>query len=164
MRAILSVAILFVSSMAALADTGPVIAIPGRPGYPVMINGRDASYAVVESDWGLAKSFHVQPTVYGGWGHYEAPAVGHYYPSAGRMPGYGRYEIEPPPDAPKPKPAAAYHQSWSAESGPPAPPQQNNIGVSLYPSVPYPSPYPPPVIPAQPFGGPQGGAGVQRFR
>ncbi|HEY0220324.1 MAG TPA: hypothetical protein VGC26_11265 [Afipia sp.] len=157
MRAVLSLtflvgALLIGTSMTALADTGPVIVIPGRPGVPVFINGREVSYSVVEGDWGRAKSFNVQPTVYGGWHNYEAPQVGHYYPSAGRMPGYGRYEVEPPADRVLPKPAAAVHESWSAQSAPPAPPQQNNIGVSLYPSANYPAPYPPPVIPAQPFG------------
>ena len=39
----------------ARADSGPVIVIPSRPGVPVVINGRDASYAVVEGDWGLAR-------------------------------------------------------------------------------------------------------------
>lgn len=143
-----------------MADTGPVIVIPGRPGVPVFINGREVSYSVVEGDWGRAKSFSVQPTVYGGWHTYEPPTVGHYYPSAGRMPGYGRYEIEPPADRVLPKPAAAFHESWSVESAPPAPPQQNNIGVSVYPQAGYPAPFPPRVIPAQPFA-PQNG---QRLR
>ena len=41
------------------ADSGPVIVIPSRPGIPVVINGRDASYAVVEGDWGP----HQGPTI-----------------------------------------------------------------------------------------------------
>ncbi len=169
MRAILSLAcltgvMLTGASVTATADTGPVIVIPGRPGVPVFINGREVSYAVVEGDWGRAKSFNVQPSVYGGWDHYEAPRVGHYYPSAGRMPGYGRYEIEPPANRELPQPAEAYHQSWSAQSAPPAPPQENNIGVSVYPSAPYPAPYPPPVIPAQPYAAPRGQQNVPNFR
>ena len=134
MRAALALAILIGSTAAALAsDTGPVIVIPGRPGVPIIINGIDASYAVVEGDWGLAKGVHVQPTVYGGRAINLTPNVGHYYPSAGHMPGYGRLEIEPPANRRLPQPAASWHQSWSAQSTPQAEP----------PAVPF---YPPPVI------------------
>ena len=134
MRARLALAILIGSTAAALAsDTGPVIVIPGRPGVPIIINGIDASYAVVEGDWGLAKSVHVQPTVYGGRAINLTPNVGHYYPSAGQLPGYGRLEIEPPANRKLPQPAESYHQSWSAQSTPQAEP----------PAVPF---YPPPVI------------------
>ena len=50
----------------ARADGGPVIVIPSRPGVPVIINGRDASYAVVEGDWGLSRPGAVPVTVIGG--------------------------------------------------------------------------------------------------
>ena len=114
MRAAIILAVLIETAGAAWAQsTGPVIAIPGRPGVPVIINGVDASYAVVEGDWGLGKGIHVQPTVYGGHPIDPGPPVGHYYPSAGHLPGYGRLEIE---GADKPKPAPAFHQSWSAGS------------------------------------------------
>ena len=114
MRAVVTLAILVVTAGAACAgSTGPVIVIPGRPGVPVIINGVDASYSVVEGDWGLGKSVHVQPTVYGGRPVEPMPPVGHYYPSAGHLPGYGRLEIE---SADKPKPAESFHQSWSAGS------------------------------------------------
>ncbi len=91
--------------------------IPGRPGVPIIINGVDASYSVVEGDWGLGKGIHVQPTVYGGHFVDPEPNVGHYYPSSGHLPGYGRLEIEPPSNG-KPRPAESFHQSWSAESSP----------------------------------------------
>jgi hypothetical protein len=133
MRIAISLAILIGSTVLAFADSGGVIAIPGRPGFPVLINGRDATYAMVEGDWGLSRGVHVQPTVYGGWDHYEAPPVGHYYPSLGHRPGYGRLEIQPPANRKLPQPAESYHQSWSARSAPPAPQQ----------AVPD---YPPPVI------------------
>jgi hypothetical protein len=114
MRAAIILAVLIGTAGAAWAQsTGPVIAIPGRPGVPVIINGVDASYAVVEGDWGLGKGVHVQPTVYGGHSVEPMPPVGHYYPSAGHLPGYGRMEIE---SADKPKPAETFHQSWSAGS------------------------------------------------
>jgi hypothetical protein len=118
MRAGLALAILIGTTAAALADSAPVIVIPGRPGVPIIINGVDASYAVVEGDWGLSKNVHVQPTVYGGRYVDSPPNVGHYYPSAGHLPGYGRLEIEPPANRRLPRPAESFHQSWSAQSIP----------------------------------------------
>jgi hypothetical protein len=137
MRAGIALAILIGTTSTALAGDGFDIVIPGRAGVPVIINGIDASYAVVEGDWGLAKGVQVQPTVYGGRYVDPVPNVGHYYPSAGHVPGYGRLEIEPPANRRLPQPAESYHQSWSAQSTP-------------QPEVPL---YPPPVIVA-----PQNGA------
>ena len=112
-------AILTGAALPASAADGFDIVIPGRPGVPIIINGVDASYAVVEGDWGLAKGVHVQPTVYGGRAVDPEPNVGHYYPSLGRKPGYGRLEIEPPANRILPPPAESFHQSWSAASTPP---------------------------------------------
>ena len=145
MRGGLVLAILIGTTAAALADSSPVLVIPGRPGVPIIINGVDASYAVVEGDWGLAKNEHFTPTVYGGRPVEPAPNVGHYYPSAGHLPGYGRLEIEPPANRRLPEPAEIYHQSWSAQSTP----------QPVQPEVPF---YPPPVIFA-----PQGGDMQQEF-
>jgi hypothetical protein len=139
MRARLALAILIGTTAVALADSGPVIVIPGRAGVPIIINGVDASYAVVEGDWGLGKGVHVQPTVYGGRYVDPMPNVAHYYPSAGHMPGYGRLEIEPPANRKLPQAAESYYRSWSAQSTPQAEP----------PAVPF---YPPPVIVAPQTG------------
>ncbi len=139
MRARLALAFLIATALPALAGGGFDIVIPGRPGVPIIINGIDASYAVVEGEWGLGKGEQVQPTIYGGRRVDLAPKVGHYYPSAGHLPGYGRLEIEPPANRKLPRPAESYHQSWSAQSAP----------LPAQPEVPY---YPPPVIFA-----PQGG-------
>jgi hypothetical protein len=144
MRARLALAILLGTTLPALAGGGFDIVIPGRPGVPIIINGVDASYTVVEGAWGLSKSEQVQVTVYGGRYIDPEPRVGRYFPSAGRVPGYGRLEIEPPPNRILPKPAASYHQSWSAQSTP-QPPE-----VPLYP---------PPVIVAPEFD-----VGPQHFR
>ncbi len=139
MRAGLALAVLIATTWTAAADTGPVIVLPGRPGVPIIINGIDVSYAVVEGDWGLGKGVHVQPTVYGG--RPVAPLnVGHYYPSAGNTPGYGRLEIQPPANRVLPQPAESYHESWSAQSTPQEP----------QPEVPF---YPPPVVFAPQYGG-----------
>jgi len=129
-----ALAFLIAVTSQALAGEGFDLVIPGRPGVPVIINGIDVSYAVIEGDFGLGKGVHNQLTIYGG--HYvdTAPNVGHYYPSSGQLPGYGRLEIEPPPNRKLPPPAESYFQSWSAQSAQqPAQP----------PVVP---PYPPPVI------------------
>jgi hypothetical protein len=150
MRAALALAILIGTTSAALADSGPVIVIPGRPGVPIIINGVDASYAVVEGDWGLGKGLHVRPTVYGGRYVDPEPYVGHYYPSAGHAPNSGRLEIQPPANRRLPQPAESYHESWSSQSTPPP------VQPMVQPEVPF---YPPPVI-----GAPQNGdAGTPQY-
>ena len=133
MRAGLALVLLIGTTAAALADSSPVLVIPGRPGVPIIINGVDASYAVVEGDWGLSRGVHVTPTVYGGRYVDPLPNVGHYYPSSGHLPGIGRLEIEPPANRVLPQPGPSYHQSWSAQSTPQA----------VQPAVPF---YPPPII------------------
>jgi hypothetical protein len=149
MRLRLAVAMMLAMTSAALAQ-GFERVIPGRPGVPVLVNGVDISYAVVEGAFGLGKGVNNQPTVFGGRVIDPETNVGHYYPSMGSNPGYGRLEIEPPANRKLPKPAEPYHESWSAQSNPqPAQPAQ--------PEVPL---YPPPVIVA-PRGG---GSGMQRFR
>src|SRR5262245_11087443 len=149
MRVTMTLAILLGLTASALADSGPLLVIPGRPGVPVIINGRDVSYGVLEHEWGLAHHFKPATIVYGGWDEYVQPEVGHYYPSAGRTPGYGRLEIEPPANRRLPQPAESYHQSWSAQS--PQPAQQN---------IPY---DPPPVIVAPEIRGGRRN-GFQQFR
>ena len=139
MRAGIALAILIGTTLPAFAGGGFDIVIPGRPGVPIIINGVDASYAVVEGDWGLGKGVHVQPTVYGGRYIDPAPNVGHYYPSAGHQPGYGRLEIEPPTNRALPRPAESYYQSWSSQSTP----------QPVQPEVPF---NPPPVIIAPQIG------------
>lgn len=95
------------------AQMGPVIVVPGRPGVPVMIDGVDATGAIVYGDWGLARPGHgriiIEGPVYvpGPW------HVGGYYPSAGHAPRYGRLEIEP---RPRPRAPTDYHRSWSTQS------------------------------------------------
>ncbi|MDB5573588.1 MAG: hypothetical protein JWR79_745 [Tardiphaga sp.] len=111
---------LVATTLTAAAEGTTAIVIPGRAGVPIIINGIDASYAVIESDWGLARGVHIQPTIYGGRPAYPAPPVGHYFPSLGSLPGYGRLEIEPPANRKKPEAAESYHRSYSAQSAPPA--------------------------------------------
>jgi hypothetical protein len=128
MRVCVTLAILMATTSAAFAGGGFDIVIPGRAGVPVIINGIDASYAVIEGEWGLGRNEQVQPTVYGGRIVDPVPNVGHYYPSSGHLPGYGRLEIEPPPGRRLPQPAESYHQSWSAQSAPL--PAQSDVPVN----------------------------------
>jgi hypothetical protein len=103
----------------ARADTGPVIVIPSRPGIPVVINGLDASYAIVEGDWGLARPGHGQVTVYGGRSLRPSTVYrdrNSYHPRYGRPPPRGRHEIEPPEDRRLPEPAESFSRSWSTSS------------------------------------------------
>jgi hypothetical protein len=135
MRAFTALAIVTGLLSPAFAGEGFEIVIPGRAGVPVVINGIDISYAVIEGDFGLGKGVHNQPTVFGGRLIDPEPNVGHYYPSQGLRPGYGRLEIEPPANRKLPQPAESYHQSWGAQSAP--------LPPTIAPEVPM---YPPPVI------------------
>jgi hypothetical protein len=98
-------------------DEGPVIVIPSRPGIPVVINGLDASYAVVEGDW--ARPGFVAVTVIGG-----SPLLPNsvysrrnsYHPRYGHAPPRGRREIEPAADRALPDPAESFSRSWSTSS------------------------------------------------
>ncbi len=133
MRVLVTLGFLIGMTSTAFAGGGFDIVVPYRAGVPVIINGIDASYAVIEGEWGLGKNEQVQPTIYGGRTIDPDPHVGHYYPSAGRMPGYGRLEIEPPSNRRLPQPAESYHQSWSAQSMPL--PAQSNVPVDPPPII-----------------------------
>ena len=101
-------------SAAARADHEPVIVIPMRPGVPIMINGRDASYAVVEGDWGLARPGHGRVIIEGPVWYANRADAGPYFPSAGHAPRYGRLEVEPPRRYPRAP--TDYTRSWAAGS------------------------------------------------
>lgn len=101
----------------AVAQYEPVIVVPGKPGVPVMLNGVDASWAVVEGDWGLARPHAAPSAIYG---PLLVPMPSYrdtYFPATGRAPGYGRYEIDPAANRP-PVPAQTYHRSWTSASDP----------------------------------------------
>jgi len=103
----------------AQAGEAPAIVIPGKPGVPVIINGFDASYTVVEGDWGLDRPGYIHPTIISGPLVIPAPHYyGAYFPAYGRRPGYGRLEVEPPPNRRLPRPAQSYYRAWGAQSDP----------------------------------------------
>jgi len=114
-RSLTALAFLIATAPACLAD-GFDRVIPGRPGVPIIVNGVDVSYAVIEGDYGLGKNFPAPLTIYGGRPVEREPSVGHYYPSLGQQPGYGRLEVEPPTHRKLPQPAESYYRSWSAQS------------------------------------------------
>ncbi len=134
-----SLALAFSATLSASAFAeGFEVVVPGRPDVPVIVNGIDVSYAVLEGNYGLGKGVNNQPTIYGGRPVPPEPPVGHYYPTLGLKPAYGRLEIEPPTNRKLPQPAESYHQSWGAQSAPtPA------TSPTLQPEIPL---YPPPVI------------------
>ena len=110
----------FAAALPARAQTGPVIAIPTRPGVPIVIHGRDASYALVEGDWGLARP-SIGITVIGSSPIRANPVYEprtSYHPRFGRAPDRGRNEMEPPPDRPLPEPAESFSRSWSTSGEP----------------------------------------------
>lgn len=104
---------------AARADHRPVIALPGNPQVPVVIDGMPADGALVSGDWGLSAPGRVVPEVL-------PPALvpdpvfapyasgRGYYPRTGHRPRYGRQEVLVP-RRPLP-PAPTYYRSWSSES------------------------------------------------
>jgi hypothetical protein len=158
MRLVHAALVLAVSASPALAQRAPVIVIPGRTDVPVILNGVDVSYAVIEGEFGLSRPNMVNPTViyrpfvlplvYGPDIEPESsPRERHYFPSTGRRPGYGRLEIIPPADRPLPPPAPTFYRSWSSQSG--------SGPVTDY--APY--PYPMPEVVVGPRFGHRGGRG-----
>jgi hypothetical protein len=137
-RLIFALAGLALAGAPAYADHAPAVVIPGRPGVPVIINGVDATGAVVYGDWGLYRAG--APVVIEGGIWPPAPpwaltAPPHYFPASGRTPAYGRKEIDAGPTRPDPSPT--YHRSWITESQP-------------GPVTEYPPFAPPPVVVAPP--------------
>jgi hypothetical protein len=106
---------------AAEGDGSPVFVIPGKRGVPVIVNGYglDASYSVVEGDFGLSRPGSVNPVIVAGPRLPPMlPPVKHYYPGTGETPGYGRLEVQPPPNRRLPPKAESYHRSWQTSSDP----------------------------------------------
>lgn len=98
----------------ARAQTGPMIAIPGKAGVPVIINGVIADGAIIWGDWGLARPGHGELVIEGPVALAEPWDSRGYYPLTGRAPRLGRYEIDPPRRH-HPHPTS-YRRDWSAGS------------------------------------------------
>jgi hypothetical protein len=119
MRLVYGALLLAVSAVPAFAQRAPEIVIPGKAGVPVYINGIDASWGVVEGEFGLDRPGLMTPTVVYRPLEVSVPTrVPAYHPEDGRRPGYGRLEIVPPAGRPLPPPAPTYFRNWSAGSPP----------------------------------------------
>ncbi len=106
----------FGATAIAHADHAPALVVPGRADVPVMINGYDASWGVVEGDWGLYRPGFVSPTVIPAPTAAPLGPARHYFPSLGAAPYSGRYEIQPPANRVLPPPAQSFHRDWSTSS------------------------------------------------
>src|SRR5689334_5369352 len=125
----------FAAFASARADHQPVIAWPGNPQVPVIIDGVPADGALVTGDWGLYRPGAVTPQIY--WPAFAPydpallpPARG-YFPKTGRRPAYGRKEVEGARYLPPPAPS--FYREWSTSS-------------DREPATEYPAYDPPPVI------------------
>lgn len=103
-----------VSLTPALAEGGFALVVPGRMG--MTYNGRDATYAVVEGDFGLNRPGQNPHTIIFPRAYVPGPSEYGYFPNTGQPPRAGRLEIEPPANR-KPLPRAeSFHQVWTVES------------------------------------------------
>jgi len=143
MRLVPAALLVAMTTSPALAQREPEIVIPGRPDVPVIINGINASWGVVEGEFGLDRPGAMAPVVIWRPQLVAVPPprrIPSFFPKTGKKPGYGRLEINPPPDRVLPPPAPTYYRSWSSQSAPGP--------VTDYP------PYPmPPVVVDPTFGG-----------
>lgn len=104
----------FLTSLgAARADHAPAFVVPGRVDVPVIINGYNASWGVVEGDWGLYRPGAVSPVVITAPNLLPPPPAARWFPSLGGAPRAGRYEIEPPAHRALPPPAQSFYRNWS---------------------------------------------------
>src|ERR1700684_316163 len=108
MRSVYGALWIALSALSALAQGGPEIVIPGRPDVPILINGIDISWAVIEGDLGLSRPGQQTPTIIyrlRGSPYVRETFGPGYFPRDGKRPGYGRLEVEPPRNRRLPPPA-----------------------------------------------------------
>lgn len=128
---VMSVGILYAT--ASHADHQPVIAVPGNPTMPVIVEGQDVSWAVIEGDWGLHRAGHGTPTFYYRYLPGAEPGAPRaYFPFTGKRPRTGRLEIIPPENRRLPPPAESYFRYWGTDG-------TNVPAQTDYPVVPPPS-------------------------
>jgi hypothetical protein len=99
---------------------GTFAVVPGRPDVPVFVNPFpfDARYAVVEGDFGLSRPDQVNPHIVAPGPPFPPLPRRYFFPRSDRRPGYGRLEVVPSPDRPKPPPAPTFFRSWESSSDP----------------------------------------------
>jgi hypothetical protein len=99
------------------AEHAPSIVMANPRGAPPIVDGFDATGAIIEGDWGLSRPGTGVVTIYTGPGiFYPAPPPARYFPSTGRRPRYGRDEVIPPANRRLPPPAQSYHRSWTTDA------------------------------------------------
>jgi hypothetical protein len=108
-----SALLLAASACAAHADHAPTFVVPGTAGVPVIIDGYDASWGVVEGDWGLYRPGHGDLTVIYAPHPVRTWRERPYYPATGRKPRSGRHEILI--SAPV-RPPKTFYRVWSTQS------------------------------------------------
>jgi hypothetical protein len=107
------------AAVASGAEAPVVFVIPGKAGVPVIINGVDASFTVVEGDVGLSRPGHLTPQIVTpplrgpGAGFYF---YGGYFPARGISPGRGRYEIIPEGKRHQLPNPESFKREWSTQS------------------------------------------------
>ncbi len=100
---------------------GTWVVVPGRRDVPVIVNpyGLDASYTIVEGDFGLDRPAQVNPRIIAGPRVLPALVrVKHYFPGFADPLSYARAPVEPRPGTTPPIPAQSYSRSWSTSSDP----------------------------------------------
>lgn len=112
-RIVLCGALVAFAAPMAQAQYEPVIAWSGRQGVPVIIEGLDATGAIVLGDWGLARPGAAVAVIGAGPPLIALPPGG-YFPATGRRPRRGRDESDV---IRRPAPAQNYRRSWVAQSG-----------------------------------------------
>lgn len=119
LRILAAAAIVPACGGAAPAGHEPVIVARGNPHVPVIMDGFDATGAVVFGERGLdrpgvPKYFEPGPALVTRktW-HPSA-----YLPAEGQAPRLGRHEAEPPPGRRLPPSAPTFYRSWGTESAP----------------------------------------------
>jgi hypothetical protein len=97
----------------ARADTAPALVMPNPRGIPPIVDGFDATGAIIEGDWGLARPGAGTVMIYRGPVRLAVPPEpAGYFPATGRRPRYGRDEVLP---RTRPRPAQSYRRSWSTD-------------------------------------------------
>lgn len=101
---------------------------------PVIVDGQDVSWAVIEGDWGLHRPGHGAPTFYYRYLPGADPsATRAYFPFTGKRPRTGRLEIIPPEDRRLPTPAESYFRYWGTDGA--SVPAQTDYPVVPPPAV-----------------------------
>ena len=102
-------------------DSGTAVVIPGRPDVPVIVNafGFDASYTVVEGDFGLNKPAMINPQIVAGPRVvFDPPPRRFYFPQSDAAPRVGRDEVLPPHGQRVTQPPQTIERNWGAASDP----------------------------------------------